>query len=329
MNLKGKQSQILVGLLFSCLAFWLVLRQVDLAEVVSSFGKAHYALIGFAVIVQLLTLLLIAGRWRQLFQERPNWLGLFRALLVAQLFNVVLPVRLGLLVRVYLAGQKENLSKAIVLGSVLVEKVFDSLMFVLLFVVVIPFVAPHWFEWSAVPASTGLFLVLFPALVLMTLRRTWLLKLMKRILQYFPWEKHYSLSDKIKRVFDGLSFLRGLSKIFTVWGWTVLITILGALVNLIVMRAFDIHIPFMAAFFLLAVLQMGARVPAPLAGMGVFQYLCVEALSFFSVDPNLALSFGFMLHFVVFVPGSILGVLGLYQMRESLTTLKQEAEEQA
>ena len=64
-------------------------------------------------------------------------------------------------------------------------------------------------------------------------------------------------------------------------------------------------------------------------GMGIFQYVCVNALSFFALDANLALSFGFMLHFVVFVPGSLLGALGLYQVHESLSTLKHEAEEQA
>ena len=328
MNLKGRQVQVWVGLVLSGLALWLALRQVEIVEVLAAFSKANYSLIGIAIVVQLFVLWMIAGRWRLLFETKPTWLSLLRSLLIAQLVNVVLPVRLGMFIRVYLVGKAEHISKAIVLGTILVEKTFDSLMFGLLFVLVIPFVAPDWFQWSALPTSTGLFVVLFPALVLMTLRRHWLLKFVHSLSRYLPWEKRFSFSLRIKKMLEGISPLQGFSSIVVLWGWTLLITVFGAVVNLVIMRAFDIQVPVIAAFFLLAVLQMGSRIPAPLGGMGVFQYLCVKALSFFGVDANLALSFGFMLHFVIFVPGSLLGALGLYQMHESLSTLKHEAEEQ-
>jgi len=242
---------------------------------------------------------------------------------------VILPVRLGVLIRAYLVGKEAHISKVLVFSTILVEKVFDSLVFVLLFVTVLPFVAPDWFLWSAIPTSTGLFFALFPAMVLVTWQRRRLMQFARVMLKYMPWEQRFSLSLRFETVLDGLTPLQGGRRILSLWGWTLLLTLMGALVNVVVMRAFDIQVSIVAAFFLLAVLQMGSRIPAPLGGMGVFQYLCVKALSFFGVDANLALSFGFMLHFVVFVPGSLLGALGLYQMHESLSTLKHEAEEQA
>lgn len=327
MNLKGRQVQVWGGLILSGLALVLALRQVEILEVLSAFSKANYSLIVIGILVQLFVLWMIAGRWRQLFEKKLSLVGLLRSLLIAQLVNVVLPVRLGMLIRVYLVGRAEHMSKAIVLGTILLEKMFDSLMFGLLFVLVIPFVAPGWFQWSALPTSTGLFVVLFPALVLVTFRRHWLLKCIQSASRYFPWEKRFSLSLRVEKMMEGISPLQGFSSIVGLWIWTLLITAFGAGVNLIIMRAFGIQVPIIAAFFLLAVLQMGSRIPAPLGGIGIFQYLCVKGLSFFSVDANLALSFGFMLHFVVFVPGSLLGALGLYQMHESLSALKREVEE--
>ena len=54
-------------------------------------------------------------------------------------------------------------------------------------------------------------------------------------------------------------------------------------------------------------LQIGSKVlpVAPLGGIGIFQYICMEALSLVQVDRDLALSFGFILQFVVFVPGVV------------------------
>jgi len=306
--------RIWVGLILSGVALFLTLRQVETAQVLTAFARANYALVGLAVGVQLLALWAIAGRWRHFFQEAPGLWGLLRALLIAQLANVALPVRLGVLVRAYLVGVEAGISKALVLGTVLAEKVFDSLMLVLLFVTVMPFVAPAWFRWSALPMSTGLFLVLFPVMLLVTLWRRQLIQMVRPLLGYVPGAQRFALAQRFEAIVAGLSPLHGLGRIAALWGWTLLISGLGAVVNGVVMAAFDIQVPFVAAFFLLVVLQMGARIPAPLGGIGVFQYLCVEALSFFDVDANLSLSFGFMLHFVVFVPGSLLGALGLYRM---------------
>ena len=324
---RSSQSRFLLGLALSALALWLAVRQVELDQVLAAFARADYGLVAAAVAVQLAVLWAIAGRWARLFRNPLPVSHLLRVLLIAQLANVVLPVRLGVLLRAYLVGQEARVSKTLVFGTVVAEKVFDSLMFVLLFVIVMPFVAPAWFRWSALPSSTGLFLALFPAMVLVTVQRRRFLQLARAILKRLPWAQRFSLPQRLETVLEGLSPLHGMRPVAVLWGWTLLISALGALVNVIVMRAFGIQAPWTAAFFLLAVLQMGARIPAPLGGIGIFQYLCVQALSFFSVDANLALSFGFMLHFVVFVPGSLLGALSLYRMHASLFKLRDVAGE--
>ena len=80
---------------------------------------------------------------------------------------------------------------------------------------------------------------------------------------------------------------------------------------------------------LLVALQIGGKAlpVAPLGGIGIFQYIC-NGSPFFGVDRGLGLSLAFVLHFVVFVPGSILGALALYRAHLSLRRLKQEAVEE-
>ena len=310
--MQRKTGTVWFGLVLSVICLWLALRQVELNQVMQAFGRANYWLIGLGAGIQLVVLVVIAMRWQRFFQQRIGFLRLLRVLLIAQLANSILPMRLGVLMRVYLIGKESGISKTLVFGTVVGEKVFDSLLFLLLFVMVMPYVAPGWFHLSALPLSTGLFLVFFPLMFLVTYRRQWFLRVGRRILMYIPGEHRLGLSRRLETVIEGLSPLQGLGNMMVLWGWTLLIAALGILVNYVVMQAFDIVLSPIAAVFLLIALQMGSRVPGLLGGIGVFQYICVYALSLFGVDATVALSYGFMLHFVVFlqvvfwVPGAFI-----------------------
>ncbi len=325
--MPARSWRIYLGIVLSLAGLYLAIRQVDPAQALAAFTRANYELVGVAAGIQLMVLGVIAARWQRLFPARPEFRRLLGPLLIAHLANSVLPVRLGILIRAYLVGTREGISKALVLGTTLAEKVFDSLTFVLLFVTLVPFVAPGWFHWSALPMSTGVFLTLFPAMVLVTYQRRRFLSLAHALLRWVPGSDRLVMSERLEAGLEGLSRLEGTRSVALLWLWTLLIVGLGALVNWVTMLAFGIRVPPVAAVFLLVALQMGGRIPAPLGGIGVFQYICVKALSFFGVDAHLALSFGFVLQFVAFVPGSLLGAFYLYREHESLHRLRTAVKE--
>jgi len=134
-----KSRHFWLGIVISGLAFVLAFRQVELGKMVVAFARADYLLVAGAAGLQLLVIGAIAWRWRLLFDRRPAFYPLIRSLLIAQLANAVIPVRLGMLVRAYLLGREERQSKITVLTAVVAEKVFDSLGLVLFLAVVLPF----------------------------------------------------------------------------------------------------------------------------------------------------------------------------------------------
>ena len=310
-------------------ALFLAFRQVDAGKMAVALAQANYLLIAAAAGLQLLVIGAIAGRWGLLFRQRPGFSRLVSSLLIAQLANGVIPLRLGMLVRAFLVGKEEGQSKIAVFATVVAEKVFDSLAFVLVFAAILPAFAPDWFRWSSLRLSTGLFVAVFPAMVLVTYQRQRVLRLVRAVLARAPWTERIGLLQKFEAGLEGLARLRGRSTLALLWVWTLAIAGLGILVNYSVMCAFAIEAPWVAAVFLLVALQIGGKVlpAAPLGGIGIFQYICMEALAFLGVDRGLGLSFAFVLHFVVFVPGSILGALALYRANFSLRRLKQEAVE--
>jgi glycosyltransferase 2 family protein len=323
-----KRGHVWLGAGISVVALVLAFWQVDLEQMGAAFARVDYGLVIVAAGIQLLVMGAIAGRWGLLFRQRPPFKRLLNALLIAQLANGVIPVRLGMFVRAYLVAREERQSKIMVFTTVVAEKVFDSLAFVLLFVAVLPVFAPGWFQWSAFRLSTVLFAVLFPGLVLVTYQRHRVLRLVRGLMGRVPWMEKMGLVQKFEAGLEGLARLRGGSTLVQLWGWTLVIAGLGVLVNYAVLRAFAVPVPWGAAVFLLVALQIGGKVlAAPLGGIGVFQYICVEALALFGVDRELALSYGFVLHFVVFVPGILLGALALYRAHYSLRWLESEAQD--
>lgn len=327
-NLHLKSTlRLWLGVFFSAAGLILALRNVDFARVWEALGRTNYLLVFLALGTQLLVIGTIALRWRLLLPDRPRVAKLFSVLLIGQLCNTVAPAKFGLLVRAYLLGEIEAVSKATVFSTVVIEKVFDGLMLLFLFLALVPLVPlPAWLQSSGVIASGGLFVILFLLLVLGACQKDRLQLLARQVMSLTPDLGRLKLASWLNSILEAPEPLRRGRVNLALWGWTCLIWVLGALVNYLVILAFGISVSFLAAFFLLVILQIGIRVPSSLGGIGVFQYLCILALSVFSVDRNLALSYGFLLHFVVFVPGSILGAFYLWRENRDIQKLKAAVE---
>jgi len=316
-----------LGVFFSAAGLIIALRNMDYARVWEALGRTNYILVFLAAGAQLLVIGAIALRWRLLLSDRPQVTKLFSVLLIGQLCNTVMPAKFGLLVRAYLLGEIEAIDKATVFSTVVIEKVFDGLMLLFLFLALVPLVPlPAWLQSSGVVASGGLFIILFPLLVLGAYQKDRVQRLVRQVMSLIPDLGRLKLASWLNSILEALEPLRQGRVNLKLWGWTCLIWGLGALVNYLMILAFGISVSSVAAFFLLVVLQIGIRVPSSLGGIGVFQYLCILVLSVFSVDRNLALSYGFLLHFIVFVPGSILGAFYLWRENRDLQKLKAAVE---
>jgi glycosyltransferase 2 family protein len=320
---------LLLGAAVSVAALVLALREVEFDQVVANLATADYRVVVVAAALQLTVTLALARRWQQLFRVHPSLPGLVSALFVAQLANVVMPLRLGMLVRTYLVARAEGISKVTTLATVGAEKVFDSLVLLLLCVSLLPIFAPQWLHWWTIGPRAAAAAVLVLAIFLATRYRRFLLRLCTQLIESFPWLRRISLARRLEAGLEGLAGLQGVRPAASLSVWSLVIAALGVCVNFAIMLAFGVQAPFIAAVVLLVALQLGSRLlpAAPLGGIGVFQFICMETLALFGVSEDQGLGVGIGLHLVVLVPGSILGALSLYRMQWSLGSLEQEIEE--
>ncbi len=121
-------ARAILGLAISAVAVYLVVRQVDLAAAAEVLRGAIPLWVAATVACIMLDVAVRAVRWRGLLAPvaalpLPT---ISASLLVGYLANNVLPARLGELVRSHHLGDRTGVSRASVLGTVVVERIVDT-----------------------------------------------------------------------------------------------------------------------------------------------------------------------------------------------------------
>jgi hypothetical protein len=121
-----------IGVVVSLACIFLVLRGVDLQKTAELVGGARPAWLAVAVAAVIGDLVLRAVRWQILIRPicRVPLRRLSAYMLVGYLANNVLPARLGELVRAHYLGDREGISRSATLGTVVVERVVDTVVLV-------------------------------------------------------------------------------------------------------------------------------------------------------------------------------------------------------
>jgi uncharacterized protein (TIRG00374 family) len=319
--LGSRYFRVGLSLAISAISLYLATRRVSWEEGWRVFTQTKWGWAGAAVLCVVANVLAKIGRWRLLSATTSKPVGfsrLAKAFLAGQLLNSIYPGRVGDLGRAYVTGGRAD-ERAFMLGTIVLEKVLDIIAFTLLtigMVLLVPM--PRWINGSAAGlALTGLAVVMALGAV-WRLRRdavkmpNWLKGWVQRVTASKLGEK---LLEWVKIGSECLEVLSKRRLMAGVVGCTVLVWATALLNNLLVMQAFDLglNVPgdrLRASLVILVGLIAGITLPAP-GWIGVFEYICVLSLRLYHVPQAMALSYGILLHAVVFLPPSLGGLVSL------------------
>jgi glycosyltransferase 2 family protein len=291
-------------------------RGTNLGELWDSMRSANYwwMIPNFAALM--LSHWIRAWRWRYMLDPvKPNitMRNLFSGVMVGYLMNNILP-RAGELVRPYAIGKLEGIPKSAAFGTIVVERLLDTLSFVVL-VVVIPLLysgpLKESFPWLE---STGIIVTVVTGgalivLILLMVRRNWT----DAMLRVVRWLVSTTIADRIERgvhsFLDGFLFLKQPRRFLAIFGLSVLIWGLYAVMMYAAYFAFDLqYLGFRSAIVLLAISSIGVAMPTP-GGTGTYHVLTSQTLSrLYAVNAATALSYATVTHAVGFVGVSLIGL---------------------
>jgi glycosyltransferase 2 family protein len=305
---------LLAGVTVSIVLTYLAVRDVDFGAFLDALanGDPVWFAASFAVFVAAYVVRVV--RWWMLFETgaRPPFRALVRALLVGDFLTSLLPVlRLGELARVVILHRETRTPRSVALGTVVSERVQDSVALLLLLFVAVPFApAVTWLRTAAVllaVLAAGLVVTLF------TLRRfgSRPLGFALRPLARLPGFSRARTELAAEGIVLGLTGLRNARVALATFALSVLSWLGIALSFTLALRGVDLELGLDAGILVAVATTFSLLLPALPASVGIFEAATLVALEPYGVDEARALSGGVVIHVLSFVPFLIVGPLAL------------------
>lgn len=314
---KNLKYAVSIGL--TALFLYLAFRGTDLDKLGYALAGANYwwALAMFPVLM--LSHALRAWRWKYLLmpvKENTRYRNLFSALIIGYMMNNLLP-RAGELVRPYAIGKLERMSRSSALGTVIMERIFDIVSFMIL-IALIPTVysgplteAFPWLEETGIWIS-AVTLGMLGILVFLMVRRDLVMRLLRTATSRLS-EKRAALVEHITHSFlDGFLFLKVPANYFMIVVLSVMLWALYIVMMYLPFYAFGLvqnySLDLGAALVVQAISSIGILVPTP-GATGPYHYFTIQTLTkLYGVEEDLARSYAVVTHAIGFIGVSLVGI---------------------
>ena len=301
-----------IGILISLVCVYLALRGVDLGQTARLLGGARLPWLGLAVAGVTADLAFRALRWQHLIAPiRPVPLRrLSGYMLVGYLANNVLPARLGELVRSHYLGDREGISRSTTLGTVIVERVVDTIVLVGIGAAAILVLNVRGVVVSAILVGVALAGLLVVALAAALAAHR--LPGAGRIAAFLGrWPR---LKGTVLRLRDGLrvAALPGTiaaSAVLSVAAWSC--TVLAVLA---VGQALGIELTVGEGALLAAGMNLATAVPSGPGYLGTFEYAGQTIAIAFGLPAPSGLALALLTHVMTLVMSSAGGVVALVRL---------------
>ena len=311
------------------------LRHADVGSVGRSIRSARGDVLLAAFVSMVATYAMRAWRWQYLLAPigPTRFSTAFRTTVIGFAASFLLPARAGEVLRPYLLARREKLSATAAFATIIVERILDLVAVVLLLAVSLA----SWrgtgdlallaaVRLGGVAAGAASVVGVAAMLVLAghpeRLER-WLLRI-----EWLVPARIARLVASFGRLFaEGLGVMRdprllGVSVRYSLPPWLGI-----GLQTWLVTRAFDIALPPLGTFVLLAVLVVGVAVPTPGAVGGFHEAYRLAMTGLFGAPNDAAVGAAIVLHALAFVPVTLAGIVFMAQDGLTIGRMRHLAEE--
>jgi glycosyltransferase 2 family protein len=324
MTTLRRQLIVVVGLLISAGALYLVLASIDIGEALAIISRANpFALLGIVAVVAV-QVTLRAFRWSLLFPRRPEGTRspatrLLPPLLIGYLGNAVLPARLGEPMRALIASRRERAGLTEAMGSVLVERLIDvATLAVVAFTATLIVDAPSWTRQAlGVAAALGITGIV----VLSTLGISPLLKVADRL----GLERRVKLSSLARRFADSVGGPSRRPAIIGSAGISVAAWLLDALSFWLAAQAVGVELSYAGAMLVAGITVLGTAIPSAPGYVGTFELAAAGMAGALGVAPAPALAMAVVAHVMTLMPMALGGAVALTVAGTSLGDAARDA----
>jgi glycosyltransferase 2 family protein len=297
-------------------AVYLLLQQVPLDQLAEVLHQARPGPIVLLVATVLASLAARSARWQLYFlpDRRVPLRPLFSTLSISYMASTFLPFRAGELVRAVFLGQRQALGVALVIGTILLEKLFDFLAIGVMLALLVA-TTPLPAVAAVVGSSLATVILLgFGFVVALAIWRAPTLRWVGLVEKLVPFGlgRRVGLTRIATEFAEGTDALRVPGLWVPLLGWTVVCWILAVASSWAGVLAVGLAPGLAALVFMTVVISSGAAVPSSPGYVGVYHGAVVLALAAFGVDRASALGAAVVTHAVTYGSLVVVGLVALW-----------------
>jgi uncharacterized protein (TIRG00374 family) len=298
-----------LGIAISVVSLYLVIRQVDLGAVGRVLGSAAPGWVAGVTACIAIDVVCRTVRWQGLLApiQRVRFVPVLGYLLVGYLANNVLPARLGELVRSHYLGDRENMSRATTLGTIVVERVVDTAVLVAIASAAILVLNVRGVVASAVLVGLGItgLLIVGLAAALVAHRLPYADRAVAAVER---WPTVISLAGRLR---GGLAVAGRPRTVAVAVGWSVVAWSATVVGFAAAGHAVGMELTWGQAALLAAGVSLATAIPAGPGYLGTFELAAVQIAAVFGVGADPAVALAVLVHAVILVLTSAGGAVAL------------------
>lgn len=301
-----------IGIAISVVALWILLRSVDIGAALDVLATASPAWVGVMVVTVLIDVGARAARWQALLA--PIVAVPYRRVLgytyLGYLANNVLPARLGELVRSHALGEGEGVSRTTVLGTVVVERIVDTVIVVALAALSVVVLSVRGVMSSAVLLGAAFVTLLVIGLGLaMALHR---LPGADRVAAFAGrWPRVVELARRLREglAVAGRPRTLGAALVLSALAWSASIAtfLAGG-------QAVGIELSIAQAALLSSGVALATIVPSGPGYLGTFELTAVGIADAFGIDRDAAFAMALLVHAMILLVTTVGGVIAAFRL---------------
>jgi len=319
--------QLLGGLILAGVGLYIFFSGVKIPELLNQIHSIPWWAITGVVLLTFLSLWLRSVRWNLILPQSPfaSRRDLFGIIMIAFMVNNILPARLGEAARMLLLWKRNKFTAAESIGSVLLERFLDSIVFLSFFFIpaffmpqlreALPFARPLACGVSAV-CITLVSYAFFPVKVR---------SLSKSLLMFFPSKLQHRVLTIGKELISNLDWIFSLKKCLFMLFLSFCIVACHAAMMMILAR--EASFGFLSGMFGAAWAALGAAIPFSPGYVGTLHAALKHGLVMTGCGAAKAAAVATIYHAIGYLTVTIFGLVFIIKMRISFKDIGRAKEE--
>jgi uncharacterized protein (TIRG00374 family) len=323
--------KVLIGITIAALCLYIFLKDVDIHNLFTELKSVKITPLIVMCLLIIATLYLRSLRWKFMLPDIPGTSKkyLFSNVMIGFMINNILPARIGEFARSFILWKKNRFPLAISLGTLIVERIIDTLIFSIFFIIPV-FVLPQCSSLTIYAfVFTGIIIICIVCVLLYFRFQSTSIKFATWIISKLPEKVRGRTLQICKELASTLNWLKSPKRAFI----TICLSFLTLLCYpaMIIVLAGDAGIPFglLEGMFAQAFAAFGAAIPLAPGYVGTLHAIMLQGLEILGMNADKARALIIIYHAVNYILITVLGIYFFFRMKLSIKEISMAKKEMA